>query len=42
MQHRESIERKKASNDNTSVSNRDERIDKRDTEQPAFLRKIMD
>ncbi|PKD44961.1 cell division protein FtsZ [Rhodohalobacter barkolensis] len=42
MQHRESIERKKASNDNNSVSNRDERIDKRDTEQPAFLRKIMD
>ncbi len=42
MQHRESIERKKASNDNTRVSNREERIDKRDTEQPAFLRKIMD
>jgi cell division protein FtsZ len=28
--------------DNTPVSDKSERIDKRDTEQPAFLRKIMD
>jgi len=35
-------ERKKASNDNSVLNDRPERIDKRDTEQPAFLRKIMD
>jgi cell division protein FtsZ len=35
-------ERKKASNDDTLLNNRPERIDKRDTDQPAFLRKIMD
>ncbi len=36
------FERKKASNDDTLMNERSERIDKRDTEQPAFLRKIMD
>jgi cell division protein FtsZ len=36
------FERKKASNDDTLMNDRSERIDKRDTEQPAFLRKIMD
>jgi cell division protein FtsZ len=35
-------ERKKASNDDTLLNDRSERIDKRDSEQPAFLRKIMD
>ncbi|MEX0649129.1 MAG: cell division protein FtsZ [Balneolaceae bacterium] len=35
-------EEKKAGNDNTLLNNRSERIDKRDTDQPAFLRKIMD
>jgi cell division protein FtsZ len=35
-------EQRKASNDNTTLNARTERIDKRDTEQPAFLRKIMD
>jgi cell division protein FtsZ len=35
-------ERKKASNDDTLLNERSERIDKRDTDQPAFLRKIMD
>lgn len=34
--------RKKAGNDHTLMNNRSERIDKRDSEQPAFLRKIMD
>lgn len=33
---------KKAANDRTLLNDRPERIDKRDTEQPAFLRKIMD
>jgi cell division protein FtsZ len=33
---------KRAGNDNSRVENRSERIDKRDSEQPAFLRKIMD
>ncbi len=36
------FERKRASNDDTLLNDRTERIDKRDTEQPAFLRKIMD
>jgi cell division protein FtsZ len=36
------FERKKASNDDSLLNERSERIDKRDTEQPAFLRKIMD
>lgn len=36
-------EQRKASNDDSSMlNNRSERIDKRDSEQPAFLRKIMD
>ncbi|MEX2464161.1 MAG: cell division protein FtsZ [Balneolaceae bacterium] len=35
-------EMKKAGNDEHSMHNSGERIDKRDTEQPAFLRKIMD
>ena len=36
-------EQRKASNDDsTMLNNRSERIDKRDSEQPAFLRKIMD
>ncbi len=35
-------EQRKASNDDTSLNDRTERIDKRDTDQPAFLRKIMD
>ncbi len=35
-------EMKRASNDDQSMHNSSERIDKRDTEQPAFLRKIMD
>ncbi|MCC5907587.1 MAG: cell division protein FtsZ [Balneolaceae bacterium] len=35
-------EQRKASSDKTLLNNRTERIDKRDTEQPAFLRKIMD
>lgn len=36
-------ERRKASNDDSSMLNdRSERIDKRDSDQPAFLRKIMD
>jgi cell division protein FtsZ len=35
-------ERRKASNDDSGLNDRPERIDKRDTEQPAFLRKIMD
>lgn len=36
-------EQRKASNDDSSTLNdRSERIDKRDSEQPAFLRKIMD
>lgn len=33
---------RKASNDNSFSSERTERIDKRDSDQPAFLRKIMD
>ena len=37
-----STEKRKASNDNSSLNDRSERIDKRDTDQPAFLRKIMD
>ncbi len=41
--HSDSVrEQRKASSDNTLLNNRTERIDKRDTEQPAFLRKIMD
>ena len=39
------FERKKASNDSEAsglMNDRTERIDKRDTDQPAFLRKIMD
>jgi cell division protein FtsZ len=36
-------EQRKASNDDSSMlNNRSERIDKRDSDQPAFLRKIMD
>ncbi|MCC5914763.1 MAG: cell division protein FtsZ [Balneolaceae bacterium] len=35
-------QRRKASNDDTLLNDRSERIDKRDTDQPAFLRKIMD
>ena len=35
-------QRRKASNDDSGLNNRPERIDKRDTDQPAFLRKIMD
>ena len=35
-------EMKKASNDEHSMVNSDERIDKRNSDQPAFLRKIMD
>lgn len=35
-------QRRKASSDETLLNNRSERIDKRDTDQPAFLRKIMD
>jgi cell division protein FtsZ len=35
-------EKRNAGNDKTLLNNRTERIDKRDTEQPAFLRKIMD
>ncbi|MDZ7718762.1 MAG: cell division protein FtsZ [Balneolaceae bacterium] len=36
-------EQRKASNDDSSgLNDRSERIDKRDSEQPAFLRKIMD
>ncbi len=35
-------EQRKASNDDTPINDRSERIDKRDTDQPAFLRKIMD
>jgi cell division protein FtsZ len=35
-------ERKKASNDDMLMNRRSEKIDKRDTDQPAFLRKIMD
>jgi len=37
-----STEKRKASNDNSLLNDRSERIDKRDTDQPAFLRKIMD
>ncbi|MEX2574252.1 MAG: cell division protein FtsZ [Balneolaceae bacterium] len=33
---------KKAANDDTLLNNRSERIDKSDSDQPAFLRKIMD
>ncbi len=33
---------KKAGNDDSGLNNRPQRIDKRDTDQPAFLRKIMD
>lgn len=37
------LEQRKAGNDDSSgLNNRSERIDKRDSEQPAFLRKIMD
>lgn len=35
-------QQKKASNDDTLLNDRTERISKRDSEQPAFLRKIMD
>ncbi len=35
-------ENKRAENDEPLLNNRRERIDKRDSEQPAFLRKIMD
>lgn len=37
-----SQEMKRASNDDHSMHENTDRIDKRDTEQPAFLRKIMD
>ncbi len=39
---REEEVQKKASNDESRPGERGERIDKRDSEQPAFLRKIMD
>jgi len=35
-------QRKKAGNDDTLLNDRSERISKRDSDQPAFLRKIMD
>ncbi|MFU8811708.1 MAG: cell division protein FtsZ [Balneolaceae bacterium] len=35
-------EQKREASSNTFLSNREERIDKHDTDQPAFLRKIMD
>lgn len=35
-------QQKKAGNDNTTLNERSERINKRDSDQPAFLRKIMD
>ncbi len=35
-------QRKKAGNDDTLLNDREERINKRDSDQPAFLRKIMD
>lgn len=34
--------KRKAKNHNTLLNNRSEKIDKRDSDQPAFLRKIMD
>ena len=34
--------RREASNNSTLLNNREEKIDKSDTDQPAFLRKIMD
>ncbi len=39
---REQEEPRKAGNDETLLNNRREKIDKSDSEQPAFLRKIMD
>ncbi len=39
---REKDEPRKAGNDDTLLNNRRERIDKSDSDQPAFLRKIMD
>lgn len=35
-------QRKKTGNDDTLLNDREERINKRDSDQPAFLRKIMD
>ncbi|NBC02771.1 MAG: cell division protein FtsZ, partial [Bacteroidetes bacterium] len=36
------VQRKAGNDDSSGLNDRSERIDKRDSEQPAFLRKIMD